>query len=115
EATEVRTRILPAAAAPILPDAALSGLRMAMSAEAGVVRDAAGLSRLIDLMDELEGAYGLCADLTAARLTACCALNRKESLGAHFRLDAPEAPAEPRRTFITLGPNGAAGACLAAE
>jgi L-aspartate oxidase len=115
DAAEVRTRIQPGVAAPVLPDAALSGLRMAMSAEAGVVRDAPGLTRLIDLIGELEGAYGLCADLTAARLTACCALNRRESLGAHFRLDAPEAPAEPKRTFLTLGATSGAPACMAAE
>jgi L-aspartate oxidase len=115
EAAEVRTRILSIAPAPVLPDAPLSGLRMAMSAEAGVVRDAPGLNRLISHIDELEGAYGTCADLTAARLTACCALNRKESLGAHYRLDAPEAPAEPRRTFLTLsGPSGGS-VCIAAE
>ncbi|MDP1987112.1 L-aspartate oxidase, partial [Phenylobacterium sp.] len=74
EAVEARSRIVRSAASPVLPEAALSGLRIAMSAEAGVVRDGAGLGRLISLIDDLQGAYGACADLTAARLTAACAL-----------------------------------------
>ncbi|MDP1616129.1 MAG: L-aspartate oxidase [Phenylobacterium sp.] len=115
EAVEARSRIVRSAASPVLPEAALSGLRIAMSAEAGVVRDGAGLGRLISLIDDLQGAYGACADLTAARLTAACALTRAESLGAHFRIDAPEAPAEPKRTFVTLSALPPSPTSIAAE
>jgi L-aspartate oxidase len=86
-----------------------------MSAEAGVVRDGPGLGRLISLLDELQAAHGACADLTAARLTATCALTRVESLGAHFRADAPQAPAEPKRTFVTLSVQPPSPTSIAAE
>lgn len=115
DAAETRSRIVRGAAAPVLPDAALASLRIAMSAEAGVVRDGPGLGRLINLLDDLQAAHGACADLTAARLTATCALARAESLGAHFRADAPQAPAEPRRTFVTLGAPPTSPTSIAAE
>jgi len=86
-----------------------------MSAEAGVVRDGPGLGRLIGLIDDLQAAHGASPDLTAARLTAACALTRAESLGAHFRVDAPQAPAEPRRTFVTLSALPPSPTSIAAE
>jgi L-aspartate oxidase len=86
--------------APELPAEALQALRQAMSREAGVVRDAAGLSRLIGLIDGLEAAHGRAAELVAARLVAATALARTESRGAHFRSDAGPAEAVPRRTFV---------------
>jgi L-aspartate oxidase len=95
------TAPLRAAAPPDLPVPALAELRQAMSREAGVVRDAAGLGRLICRIDALEAAHGRSAPLVAARLIAACALARRESRGAHFRLDA-EPQAEPRRTFLTF-------------
>jgi L-aspartate oxidase len=105
---------LHAIAAPALPAPALQQLRGAMSRDAGVVRDAAGLSRLLAEIDELEVRHGRCAALVAARLAAACALARSESRGAHFRADAgPAAP--PARTFVTLADLPAAGLRLAAE
>ena len=86
--------------APALPHVALAELRRAMSREAGVVRDAAGLGRLLDLIDALEAAYGRAAPLVAARLVAAAALARRESRGGHFRRDHPLTDADPRRTFI---------------
>jgi len=44
--------------------------------------------------------HGLAAPLVAARLVAACALARAESRGGHFRSDASEAEATPRRTFV---------------
>ncbi len=44
--------------------------------DAGVVRDAAGLSRLLGVLDALEAAHGRSAPLVAARLTAVTALAR---------------------------------------
>jgi L-aspartate oxidase len=86
--------------APELPDPALQALRRAMSRDAGVVRSAEGLSRLLDGIDELEAAHGRAAPLAAARLIAASALARTESRGGHFRSDAGEADAAPQRTFV---------------
>ena len=88
-------------AAPELPDAGLARLRTAMSRDAGVVRDAAGLNRLLTEIDALEAAYGQAPALVAARLVAACAMARTESRGGHFRADATELKA-PVRTFVRL-------------
>lgn len=99
-----------AQAAPELPAEALAGLRAAMSRDAGVVRDAAGLGRLVAHIDALRAEHGEVPALVAARLVAASALARRESRGGHFRADFPTA-ASPERTFVTL-PQGAA--CKAA-
>lgn len=85
---------------PDLPDAALQTLRKAMSRDAGVVRDAAGLARLLGQIQALEPANGPCPTVVAARLIVEAALARRESRGGHFRADFP-ATAEPARTFVT--------------
>jgi len=87
--------------APTLPDAALQRLRKLMSAHAGVVRDAAGLTSLLLAIEAMERDHGRSAALVAARLLVACALARTESRGGHFRSDAT-AQAAPRRTFVTL-------------
>ena len=87
--------------APDLPDAALQGLRQAMSRDAGVIRDADGLARLVSAIDVLEAAHGPAPTLVAAGLIARAALARQESRGGHFRADFP-ATALPERTFVTL-------------
>jgi L-aspartate oxidase len=86
---------------PDLPDAALQILRQAMSRDAGVIRDADGLARLIAVLDALETAHGAAPTLVAAQLIARAALARQESRGGHFRGDFP-ATALPERTFVTL-------------
>ncbi len=87
--------------APELLPAALAILREAMSRDAGVVRNEAGLTRLVGMIDTLEAEHGRCAPLVAARLVAACALARRESRGGHFREDFATA-GEPHRTFVTL-------------
>ena len=84
-----------------LPDPALQDLRQAMSQDAGVLRDAEGLQRLLTLIDRLEAAHGPCGALIAARLVAACALSRHESRGGHYRSDYPN-HLPPARTLITL-------------
>jgi L-aspartate oxidase len=86
----------------VLPAADLANLRTAMSRDAGVIRDAAGLMRLLDLTEALTRAHGPSGPLVAARLTAACALERREIRGAHYRSDHPETAAEARRTLVTL-------------
>jgi L-aspartate oxidase len=88
-------------AAPELPAPALRRLRQAMTRDAGVLRDGAGLTRLLGEIAVLEAEHGRCLPLVAAELVAAGALERRESRGAHVRLDHPAAAA-PRRTVLTL-------------
>ncbi len=88
--------------APELPPEALQALRLAMSRDAGVIRDAMGLERLLGEIVALQARHGRAAALVAARLVAEAALARRESRGGHFRSDFPEAHAA-ERTFLTAG------------
>jgi L-aspartate oxidase len=97
--------ILRAVPAPSLPVPAIANLRRTMSAEAGVVRDAAGLIRLLDGIEGLGERHGLAPELVAARLVASAALARRESRGGHFRSDFPAASIAVR-TRLTM-PMGA--------
>jgi len=110
-----KTEPLAAAPSPDLPDEALQELRRAMSRNAGVVRDAVGLRRLIALIDGLEEAHGAAPPLLAARLVAACALAREESRGGHYRADFPELAQTPQRTLIRLADLGARPKRIAAE
>jgi L-aspartate oxidase len=99
EATPAAARLV-RLVAPVLPDDAVQTLRQAMSRDAGVVRDAEGLTRLLELIEALETAHGRAAPLVAARLVVASALRRQESRGGHFRADFPAADAQPRRSFV---------------
>ncbi|MBU1378629.1 MAG: L-aspartate oxidase [Alphaproteobacteria bacterium] len=100
--------------AAVLPAQALAELRIAMSEDAGVIRDAHGLTRLLGLMDRLEAEHGRSAPLVAARFVAACALARRESRGGHFRTDFPERHAA-QRSFVTLAAIEQSGLRFAAE
>ncbi|CAN5232218.1 L-aspartate oxidase [soil metagenome] len=95
-----------------LPADALLELRTAMSADAGVVRDATGLTRLIALIDRLDAAHGHALPLVTARLIAEAALARHESRGGHYRSDYPLTAAKAEHTRVRLNP---ARAVMAAE
>lgn len=95
-------RPAPVEIAPDLPDAAMAELRTAMTAHAGVVRDAEGLSALIALIDRLEVQHGPAAVLLAARLIAHAALDRRESRGGHYRSDYPQTAASADHTRVRI-------------
>nr|HMN87301.1 L-aspartate oxidase [Bauldia sp.] len=81
-------------------------LRRTMSADVGVVRDAAGLRRALAVIERLTArnrSPRFANMLDTARLIAIAALARTESRGGHYRSDYPEPnPAWKHRTFITL-------------
>ena len=96
---DLRTAPVVCITAPDLPPRALAVLRQAMSRDAGVVRTADGLTRLLGEIDALDAAHDRAAPLAAARLVAACALARTESRGGHYRADGTPSQA-PQRTFI---------------
>ncbi|WP_419320155.1 L-aspartate oxidase [Caulobacter sp. ErkDOM-E] len=87
---------------PDLPADVLQTLRKAMSRDAGVIRDAEGLTRLLGVIEALEAAYGRGPILAAARLIVTSALGRHESRGGHSRADFPATDPAGIRTFVTL-------------
>jgi L-aspartate oxidase len=73
-----------------------------MARDAGVVRDAAGLRRLIGWLGQMDAVHGPALTLVAARVVAEAALDRRESRGAHFRADYPVAADFALHTVRTL-------------
>ncbi|MNT14631.1 L-aspartate oxidase [compost metagenome] len=94
----------PARASKDLPPEAMAELRAAMTRYAGVVRDEEGLTALIALIDRLAKANHDAVVLTAARLIAEGALNRRESRGGHFRADYPDSLPTAEHTRMRLTP-----------
>lgn len=89
-----------------LPAAPLRRLRRAMTAHAGLIRDAEGLHDAASVLLALERKKPeapACNALTAAKLVVAAAFARRESRGGHFRSDYPQADrTQARRTFLTL-------------
>lgn len=79
-----------------------AALREAMSRHAGVVRDAAGLSELLALVDRLQAQAPGAGAVVAARLMAQAALDRRESRGGHWRADHPDTAAVAAHTRVRL-------------
>ena len=98
------TPTLRARAAPDLPDAAVAALRAGMSRDAGVVRDARGLTHLAGWLDALETAQGRALPLVAARLVVDAALAREESRGGHFRADFPATAEHAQHSRLVRAP-----------
>jgi len=94
EASDPGTAPMAARPAPDLPPTALATLRERMTKGAGVIRDAAGLADLLAWIDGQRTLHGEALALVAARLVAGAALDRRESRGAHCRVDFPDI-AEP--------------------
>lgn len=87
--------------APALPTGGVERLRKAMSAHAGVERDADGLNALLVEIERLQSRYGRADSLVAARFIAAGALWREESRGAHQRLDFPNSSAPVTHTELS--------------
>ncbi|MDQ1901339.1 L-aspartate oxidase [Paracoccus sp. WLY502] len=98
---------LPCPAAAPLPDPILvARLRRAMTAGAGVLRDAQGLTDALRTIAAIEAAQPDCprlANMTATATLICAsALARRESRGAHCRTDCPDPLPVARRSRMTL-------------
>lgn len=98
-----KSRLEPVEPAVDLPAEALTRLRRTMSADVGVVRDEAGLTRALAAIEEMDARTPGVLALTAARLVTSAALARRESRGGHFRLDFPQALPVATHT-LTTGP-----------
>ncbi len=109
-AVEEHVKPVPLAALPSLaePEArTLQVLRRNMTEKVGVIRDGSGLARALKAITALKPASAsdlrLLNMLTTAKLIAAAALMRRESRGAHFRSDYPQAePSLARRSVLTL-------------
>lgn len=98
---------LPDSAPAPLPDPDLvARLRHAMTAGAGVVRDADGLRACLQQIAAIEAAQPDCPSLSnmtaTATLIAAAALLRRESRGGHYRSDFPDTLPDAQRSYLTL-------------
>ena len=86
---------------------AVTKLRMTMTLNVGLERNATDLAGALAIISQLEKANLADPDMrnmaATASLIAGAAFNRTESRGGHFRSDYPQAdPAQAKRTFVTL-------------
>lgn len=98
-----------------LPDDVELQIRTILWEKVGVVRDEAGLRSAVDELDALEDR--LAGELPpharnllfCGRLIARAALQRRESIGSHFRSDYPEPAESPRHSTLYLEPSAQGG------
>jgi len=107
---------LPAARPVALPSAPdVKALRGPISERLGVVRDRAGLERVVDHLQPLAFKGGSTADpALVALMIATAALAREESRGGHWRADFPQtSPAWARRLVQRVHDTGTRLVCRA--
>jgi L-aspartate oxidase len=98
-----------------LPAEAELRIRTILWERVGVVRDESGLQSAVKELDameeELAGTVSPHARnlLLCGRLIARAALQRRESLGSHFRSDFPETAGTPRHSILVLDPSAPGG------
>jgi L-aspartate oxidase len=89
-----------------MPALAENTFRAMMTSHVGVIRDGDGLAEAVRAFARIEGDTGNVAlrnMATSALLVAASAWTRRESRGAHYRIDHPaEKPAFAHRTMTTL-------------
>jgi L-aspartate oxidase len=89
-----------------MPTLAEKNLRAMMTSHVGVIRDGDGLAEAVRIFAAIErdtGNIALRNMATTALLVAASAWSRRESRGAHCRLDYPaEQPSLAHRTMTTL-------------
>ena len=88
--------------------AMLEELRRVMWSQVGLLRQADGLIKALDIISQLEsqapsGALELADMLTVARLVTQAALSRRESRGSHFREDYPPPHAAASGQYLCQG------------
>ena len=100
----------------VLPRAVRLRIRTLMWKLAGVVRSSSGLAMAVDGLAEIEREVspGVLPSrrnlLLAARMVAHAARARTESVGSHYRADAPEGGSRaPRHSVLELDPEDPAG------
>jgi len=76
-------------------------LRLGMTMNCGVRRDAKRLNTLIDDIDTMIDHIGRANPLVAAKMIAASALAREESRGGHFRDDFPKTRAKAAPSYFT--------------
>jgi len=89
-----------------MPALAEKNLRAMMTSHVGVIRNGDGLTEAVRIFAGIErdtGSIALRNMATSALLVAASAWTRRESRGAHYRIDHPaEKPALAHRTMTTL-------------